>query len=301
MNKCLGCGVEIENSGLCERCFRIKHYNEYKMVDIKKEEYEKMLDKIEIDANVFLLVDVLNIPSDLSIFKKFKNLTMVLTKKDQLPVYIRDEKILDYFSEFNDKIIISSFKNYNLDEIYEMLEKNKKNYIVGYTNSGKSTFINKIIYNYTNLDLELTTSMMPSTTLDFLEIKLNSDIVLVDTPGLIEEGSVLSFLDKQQLKKLVIKKPINPITYQINEPQTIIIFDNICFTFSEKNSATFYISNSIDMKRIYKKIDFENTLHIEGEKDIVIPGLGFINVKRSASIKYCVPDGVKVYSRTPLI
>ena len=45
MNKCHGCGIVLQNedinklgftkninSDLCERCFRIKHYNDYKRV-----------------------------------------------------------------------------------------------------------------------------------------------------------------------------------------------------------------------------------------------------------------------------
>ena len=48
MTKCLGCGVNIQNTDLnkigytsnldnkfCERCFRIKNYNDYIKVDVK--------------------------------------------------------------------------------------------------------------------------------------------------------------------------------------------------------------------------------------------------------------------------
>ena len=52
-----------------------------------------------------------------------------------------------------EKIVISSNKNYNFDALYELINKYKKSenvYVVGYTNAGKSTMINKIIYNYSD-------------------------------------------------------------------------------------------------------------------------------------------------------
>ncbi|UKI27186.1 MAG: 50S ribosome-binding GTPase [Bacilli bacterium] len=73
------------------------------------------------------------------------------------------------------------------------------------TNSGKSTLINKIIKNYTDKQLEVTTSLYPSTTLDKVEIELE-DFTIIDTPGLLNEGSILNSLSLKRNKKITPKK-----------------------------------------------------------------------------------------------
>ena len=98
------------------------------------------------------------------------NIILILTKRDVLPKSVKDEKLLDYFNKYNfiDKLVISSNKNYNFDELMSKInlyKKSKNVYVVGYTNAGKSTMLNKIIYNYTDLKNTITTSILPSTTL----------------------------------------------------------------------------------------------------------------------------------------
>ena len=88
-------------------------------------------------------------------------------------------------------------KNYGFDELMEKisLHKNSNNvFVVGYTNAGKSTMINKIIHNYTNRDSHITTSILPSTTLNTLEIKINDDLNIVDTPGLIDNNNLINYI-----------------------------------------------------------------------------------------------------------
>ena len=60
-SKCVGCGVETTNT-LCERCFRIRNYNEYKKVDINYQEFLDNLDNIKKDDLVVLVVDLMNVP-----------------------------------------------------------------------------------------------------------------------------------------------------------------------------------------------------------------------------------------------
>ena len=69
------------------------------------------------------------------------------------------------------------------------------------TNSGKSTLINKLIKNYTDKQLEVTTSLYPSTTLNKIEINLDN-LKIIDTPGLLNEGSILNkSISKRNKKK----------------------------------------------------------------------------------------------------
>ncbi len=300
MTKCLGCGDNSEND-LCDRCFRLKHYNEYQLGEIKSPEYIKIIENINIEDHVALVIDVLNIPTDLSLFERFKKVTLVISKRDQLSFDIKDEKILSYFNNFKNKIIISSVKNYNLDELYEIINKYPITYFIGYVNSGKSTLINKLIYNYSEIDYEITTSMMPSTTKGVLKIKLNDQVTLIDTPGIFDGNEILEELNPNDLKKLVITKKIKPVVYQIKEDQTLVFFDNFFFSIKKPNDIIFYFSNQIDLRRIYKSLDLKNEIMIKNTCDLVIPGIGFINIKKPGIIKYQIPKKANIYIRPPLI
>ena len=112
MNKCKGCGLLIENDDLCERCFRIKHYNEYKVVSKNNNEFIPILENInKTNDLVLLVVDLFNI-GDLSLIRKhLKNdILLVLTKRDLLPKSVSFDKLYnyDYKVDYIDKIIISS-------------------------------------------------------------------------------------------------------------------------------------------------------------------------------------------------
>ena len=98
--------------------------------------------------------------------------------------------------------------------IYKYKTDNKV-YLVGETNSGKSTLVNKIIKNYTDSEDMITTSLMPSTTLDTIEIKLDDELMLVDTPGIINKNSIINYIDVKTIKKITPKNEIKPKTFQI--------------------------------------------------------------------------------------
>ena len=100
------------------------------------------------------------------------------------------------------------------------------------TNSGKSTLINKLIKNYSNEDIEVTTSMYPSTTLNKIEIKLN-ELKIVDTPGLISSGSILNSLDLKNIKKITPKKEIKPRSYQLKGTGSLLIENYIRIDYKE--------------------------------------------------------------------
>ena len=168
MSKCIGCGVELQtkdknalgftnkiDNNICERCFRIKNYNEYKTITKNPNDYIEKLSSINKNDLVILVVDLFNISNDIEIISKYiKNkILLVLTKRDILPKSCNEQKFVKYFEKYNlniiDTLVISSKKNYNLDILMDKINKYKTSnrvYVVGYTNSGKSTLINKIIY-----------------------------------------------------------------------------------------------------------------------------------------------------------
>lgn len=329
MSKCIGCGVNLQtinkdkigytnnlNNDLCERCFRIRNYNDYKFVIKDNNDYINILKNIaKTNDLVVLVVDLFNISKNLSDISKYinNNILLVLTKRDILPKSCYDEKFIEYFKNYNlniiDSVVISSNKNYNLDNLYNKINnyKNSNNvYVVGFTNSGKSTLINKILYNYSSNNTIITTSNLPSTTIDSIEVKINDNLTLIDTPGLLDNGDIINFIDGKTLKNIVPNKELKPITYQIKHKQTIIISNLVRIDLSDINSMTIYMANNLNIKRIYKE-SLELTelkkheLNIEDDTDVVIQGLGFIKFTKKAKIVLYTEDGVSVFARKNLI
>lgn len=325
MKKCRGCGAILQSddskkdgyitkdSDICQRCFRIRNYGEYKMVEKSNEDFIPILNSISKTKDlVVLVVDILNINKDLKDITKYINndILLVFTKRDLLPYKISDKKLLNYQSILNikciDKIIVSSKNNYQFDLLLYKIYKYKKSnnvYIVGYTNAGKSTLLNKILYNYTDFDSSITTSILPSTTIDTIEIKVDDNLTLIDTPGILDNGNIANYLDSKMLKKVLPKKEIKPITYQAKSKQYIYIEDLVKIEVSN-NNLTFYISNQLKINRLYKDKETnlkENIIRVKQNQDIVISGLGFIKTTNDGVIKVYTKEGVDVYTRDSLI
>lgn len=320
MKKCKGCGAFLQdsndkfegyttniNNDLCERCFRIKNYNEYKLVEKNNIEFTNILKDInKTNDLVVLLVDLFNIPINLKEITEYLNndILLVLTKKDIFSYKIPDEKFLSYNYGINyiDSLVVSSNKNYNFDLLYEKINKYKKSnkvYIVGYTNSGKSTLINKFVHNYSKNNVNITTSNLPSTTLNTLEIVIDDDLTLVDTPGILDNSNI----DVNLLKKVIPKKEIKPITYQIHSKQYIYIEDIIKIE-SIDNNLTLYFSNDLKIERKYKdnkKLLNEKIVRVKKNEDIVISGIGFIKATNDEVIKINTKNSYLIYTRCSLI
>ena len=327
--KCTGCGAVLqhynealegyvkeevfENADICERCFRIKNYGDYKCVIKDNNTFLNIIKDIPKNDLVVLVMDLFNLPKDVSIITNNINnpILLVLTKRDILPKIIYEEKLLDYIDKYNlnykDKIIVSSNKNYNMDLLINKINKNKtsdKIYVVGFTNAGKSTLINKLIYNYSDNVPNITTSMLPSTTLNSIEIRFDDNTTFIDTPGLLSDGSIENIVDVKTLKKIVPKREIRPITYQVKCEQWICIEDLVILNL-KNNNITLFISNSLKIDRFFK--DKENKelvtheLDIKGHEDLVINGLGFIKFTKNEHVKISVPKKVSIYVRKSLV
>ena len=325
MTKCIGCGIELQdkdknklgyvediNNNICTRCFKLKHYGEYKKVELNNNDYNKIIKSISTNNLVVYVSDFLSL--NLSKINNFNKVLLVITKRDIIPESVKEYKIINYLKEkyinIIDIIIVSSLNNYNIDNLYNMLNKysnNKDIYVVGYTNTGKSTLINKLISNYTSDSINVTTSMYPSTTLDKISIKLN-ELTLIDTPGLIDESNIINYIDKSDLKKILPKKSIKPKTCQINGIGSILIdnYMRLDYDTNISNSIVIYASNNLNVKfnslSNNKLKDLkEHTISIDSNKDLVIPGLCFIKITKPIKVKLYIMDKVKPYLRDNLI
>ena len=311
--KCMGCGNILKDDELehniCNRCFRLKHYGEYHVTNKDNDDYLKIINNIDSNDLVIYVTSLLNLTiMDLS---KFNNIIVVLTKRDILPKSVKDNKIIDYVKNhynFKDIEVISSIKNYNLDNLISKIEKynKKKVYLIGNTNSGKSTLLNKLIENYSESDIDITTSMYPSTTLDTIEVKIN-DIMFIDTPGIIDNGSVINYIDYKMLKKITPKKEVKPRTYQIKGKGSLVIEDLVRIDYeTNDNSMTIYIANSVNILRVGEanprlKDLPKREFNLENDKDIIITDLCFIKFVKGLKVKIYANNNINVYERDNLI
>lgn len=334
MNKiCRGCGALFqsnnpelegfikeenkEKSTLCERCFKIRNYGEYQKITKKNDDFFEILKQINGTGDlVVLVIDIFNINKDIKeICSYFKNndVLVVLNKRDVLPLSVKINNLLAYVDRLGinyiDKLIISTAKNYNFDLLMNKIntyKKSKNVYVVGFTNVGKSSMINKIIYNYSDSILDVTTSILPSTTLSNVKVDVNENLTLIDTPGIIDDGSIMNYLEPEKLKKVLPRNEIRTITYQIRSKQSIFIEDLVRIDCEMSNNLTLYFSNKLDITREFNNSDKLHNLEkheliVFENQDIVISGLGFIKVTDNGRIIiYTVPN-VDVFTRPSLI
>lgn len=329
--ECLGCGSVLQTiapkeegfvkssvlskADYCERCFKIKHYGEYSVLD-KKIDTDGIIRNINSDnlASVAILIDALNINDNIKKYiKRFKNKKYILiTKKDILPKSLKEKKLIEYIKnnvcDTENIMCISSVKNYNIDNFLNKIKEDnvKRLYIVGFTNSGKSTFINHLLTSQMK-NPTITTSAIPNTTASYITIKLDNKITIVDTPGFIDSNAVYNFIDYNKTIKLYPKKEIRVKTFQIRSGYSIVINDILRIdNLSKCNSFSFYMSDKLR----YEKVKFKNeklkilpSMSIETNEctDVLVNGLGFIRITKPGEFKIYALDEKMISIRKSMI
>ena len=232
-------------------------------------------------------------------------------------------------------------------------------YVVGAANAGKSTLVNYLLDeanrssnrekyggkrragNANKWKGSLTTSPLPGTTLQFIKIDLGGGMSLYDTPGLLVPGCLTERLTPEELKIVVPKKQVEPITFRIAAGKcclvgglakieligdckpflfTFFVANEIKLHMTDSARADEFTSNHVGKmltpplepgpERLEEIGEFEyHVLDIQGEgwkqaaADITLRGLGWVAVTGagSAKVRIGVPKGIGVTVRPPLM
>lgn len=330
--KCLGCGSVLQTedasaegfiksnvydkSDYCERCFKIMHYGEYSVLD-KRVDAEGIIKNINSDeyASVAFLIDSLNINDRLTQYvNKFKvNKYILITKKDILPKSIKEKKLIEYVREnvcnTENIMCVSSVKNYNIDKFLKKLDADRvrRLYIVGFTNSGKSTFINHLLTSNMKKPT-ITTSSIPNTTASYITIKLSNRLTIVDTPGFIDGDAIYNFMDYNKIAKLYPKKEIKVKTFQIKSGYAIVVNDilRVENIGDKTNSFSFYMYDRLRYEKVKSKNDKLRILpnvnyEVTEPTDILINGVGFVRITKPGSVRVHTLDLRLITKRKSMI
>lgn len=362
---CQGCGAPIQTTNkaeagyvpesalenedvICQRCFRLKNYNEVQDVHMDADDFLELLHQIgEKDAVVANIVDLFDVHgsliSGLERFVGNNPVVLIGNKVDLLPKSTNLKKVehwlrkvaKEYGLNVKAVFLVSSKKGTGIEEAAFELEKirnGKDVYVVGSTNVGKSSFINFLINQSIGEKDTITTSYFPGTTLGFIEIPLDEESSLFDTPGIIQMHQMAHLMAPEDLKTITPNKEVKPRSFQLHAGQTLFIggLARLDITDSDdKYGYINYFANSLSIHRTKtEKADelYKNHLgdllapptsstlpnwpklkrtsfNVRDKKmDVVFSGLGWITIPAGkVTVDAYVPEGVRVILREAII
>lgn len=301
---CIGCGAKIQTDkpkelgytpqsalekGLesgevyCQRCFRLRHYNEIQDVALTDDDFLRLLNELgKTDALIVNVVDIFDfngsIIPGLHRFIGDNPVLMVGNKVDILPKSLKKGRLTQWMRERAheeglrpvDVLLTSARKPNEMQELLAKIEEYRDGrdvYVVGVTNVGKSTLINQIIKQTAGVQDLITTSQFPGTTLDKIEIPLDDGHYLIDTPGIIHRHQMAHYLGAKDLKIIAPHKEIKPKVYQLNAGQTLFLAGLARFDFIQGDRSSFvaYVSNDLSIHRTkLEKVDEFYQKHVGG-------------------------------------
>lgn len=347
MKKCNGCGAILQTDNkdiigftpsmekdLCQRCFRIKHYDD--LVKSYKSDFDNfdILETVNKEDNLVIwVVDLFdfdsNIINGLNRHLLNKDIILVGTKRDLLPDTMGNGKLLEfvrarlnfYGIQVAEILFTGHHGHDGKDQVLKVIDhyRDERDVIImGQANVGKSTLINALA------ETDITISRYPGTTLDLISISMDG-YTLFDTPGLIRVDNMQYYVANDDLDKVVPKK-IKPKVFQITKDSSFTIdgLVQVQIEVYDKTSVIFYVNDQLDIHRSAldnaesqweRVVNDETTVKSAGVNkmtkdlpiirdpfDIVINGLGFINCKRNIkAVRVLRNENVEVLIREAII
>ena len=355
MPHCIGCGTQIQTEDknapgyapastlekedvICQRCFRLKNYNELQPVSLTDDDFLRILNGLGKHKGLIVkIVDIFDFNGSwlpgLHRFVGNNPVLLIANKADLLPKSVKKNKVINWIKREAkalglkpiDVLLVSAHKGKGMQEAMDAIDEYRNGqdvYVVGCTNVGKSTFINRIIKQATGAGDIITTSYFPGTTLDMIEIPLDDGHAIYDTPGIINHHQMAHYIDPTELKYII---------FQLNEEQSLFVGALARFDFikGKRSAFTVYIANDLNIHRtklenadeLYKNhkgellappsekyidqlpelVRHEFSIK-EAKTDIVFSGLGWITIQDpNVVVAAYAPEGVEVQVRPSLI
>ncbi len=296
---------------------------------------------------------------------------IAVNKADLLPSDFSEERVRIWVKQELEKVGMKDVNTRNIHMIscktggnvkpllraMKTLARQRKRdlYVIGAANVGKSTFINRLIeLGRSGGDKKkqqkdrkkdpskaagmVTTSPLPGTTLNFIEVDLGDKVSLYDTPGLILPHQITTLLSTEELKAVIPQKRINHVTLRLKEGKSVLLGGLVRLDMVEGRPFlfTFYVSNDVKLHQtstdradefldkhigelvfppytperraelgawVPRDFEIEGTGWKTSAIDIVISGLGWISVTGALGCKVRVmaPEAVGVRLRSPLM
>lgn len=369
VTSCEGCGVKLQTEKpeipgyipdqalerepvICQRCFRIKNYNDAASVTLEQDDFLRLLSQVGASKNEALVIHIVDLfdfdgslISSLQRFVGNNPVLLVVNKIDLLPKVTNWNRLTNWVQKrakehgikVIDVVLVSAKKNQGfemlIDKVGQYRRRGQDIYVVGATNVGKSTLINRLIRDYSDIGRELTTSRFPGTTLDLVKIPLDDGNYIIDTPGIVYPSRLTELVHRKDLGAIMPDRPLKPTVFQLNEGQTLFFGAMARFDFVQgpRQSFTCFVSNGLKIHRT--KLDRADELYAEhrgemlapphrdqieelpawtkhqlriakgSKSDLFISGLGWIKVNsdEGALINIHAPKGVKVLTRDSMI
>ena len=260
----------------CDNCFEMmKAFNNSQLNQNVDQEILKILDDaFATDAYIIWVVDLFSFNGILNkeIADKVKklNVSIVGTKRDLFPKSVKDISLITFLTErFNaygiKPVSIRLVGNSNKIEPKELISavnvarKGHDVYMIGNNASGKTSLINKTLKGFENkTNRQIKTVKYPGTQVDVLEIPLSRSSFFYELPGISQDTSVVTKLEKDVVKQILPKKDIKVSVHNMAPGDALMVGSLAAFEVvkGKTTSYRFYAAEGVETRKVSsKKLD----------------------------------------------
>ena len=260
----------------CDKCFEtMKAFNNSQLDQNVDQEVLKILDDaFATDAYIIWVVDLFSFNGTLNkeIADKVKklNVSVIGTKRDLFPKSVKDASLVNYlierFSAYgikpNSVRLLGTANKVDPKELIDAVNKVRQGhdvYMIGNNASGKTSIINKALKGFENkTNRQIKTVKYPGTQVDVLEIPLSRSSFFYELPGISQDISVVTKLEKDVAKQILPKKDIKVSSHSMAPGDALMVGSIAAFEVIKGKSTVykFYAAEGVETRKVSsKKLD----------------------------------------------